>query len=315
MTVKMNKDITYSFIIPHKNNPDLLQRCVNSIPRRDDIQIVVVDDNSSIDIVDWNSFKFDDERCIELIHTKGCKSAGAVRNEGLKQAKGKWILFADCDDYYCDGLLDSLDPFIHSDIEVLFYNIVCLDGITGEILEPDQSYQKNILNCLTGNGDYELIRYVKAPWTKMVKKSFLDHYQIYFEDVILGNDVWYSYQVGYFAKKVALLDKPLYAYTINTNSISFHRTVAKDVVQIEAYVKQNAFFDFIGHPEWHINLPGWIKYHWLRSNHKIRYAFALLKNAMHIYKVRNKYVVGIEEKKLIGEAGINTTSQLMGSSF
>ena len=36
----------YSFIIPHKNCPDLLQRCVDSIPERDDVQVIVVDDNS-----------------------------------------------------------------------------------------------------------------------------------------------------------------------------------------------------------------------------------------------------------------------------
>lgn len=296
MTVKMNKDITYSFIIPHKNNPDLLQRCVNSIPRRDDIQIVVVDDNSSIDIVDWNSFKFDDELCIELIHTKGCKSAGAVRNEGLKQAKGKWILFADCDDFFNKGLLETTDQYIDSDLDALYFNVDCVDGESGEPSGVYQGYQQLIADYKNNKSLLENIRYAKPPWTKMVRKEFLDRHHIQFEDVILGNDVWYSYQVGYFAKKIEVLDKRLYVYTINANSISFHRTVAKDVVQIETYVKQNAFFEFIGHPEWHINLPGWIKYHWLKSNRKIRYTFALLENAWRIYKVRNKYVDGIRER-------------------
>ena len=85
--------ITYSFIIPHKNCPDLLQRCVNSIPRRDDVQIIVVDDDSDPTIVNWNEFQFDDDKCIELVLTKGGQGAGAARNEGLKRAVGKWILF------------------------------------------------------------------------------------------------------------------------------------------------------------------------------------------------------------------------------
>lgn len=288
--------INYSFIIPHKNAPILLQRCVNSIPRRDDIQIVVVDDNSSVDVVDWNSFKFDDERCIELIHTKGCKSAGAVRNEGLKQAKGKWILFADCDDYFNKGLLEAIDQYIDSDLDALYFNVDCVDGESGEPSGVYQGYQQLIADYKNNKSLLENIRYAKPPWTKMVRKEFLDRHHIQFEDVILGNDVWYSYQVGYFAKKIEVLDKRLYVYTINANSISFHRTVAKDVVQIETYVKQNAFFDFIGHPEWHINLPGWIKYHWLNSNRKIKYAFALLVNAWRIYKVRNKYVDEIRER-------------------
>ena len=290
------KDIVYSFIIPHKNNPTLLQRCVDSIPRRKDIQIVIVDDDSDPTIVNWSSFRFQDERCIEFVHAKGCKSAGAVRNEGIKQAKGKWLLFADCDDYYNPRLLDVLDEYKDSDLEALFYNVDCVDGDTGEPSKVYKGYQEMASNYINNKSLLEKIRYAKPPWTKMVRRDFIASHHIQFEDVILGNDVWYSYQVGYFAKKVEVLDKRLYVYTINSNSISFNRTVAKDVVQIETYVKQNAFFDYIGHPEWHINLPGWIKYHWLKSNHKFKYTIALITNAWRIYKVRNKYVDGIKER-------------------
>lgn len=290
--------ITYSFIIPHKNNPTLLQRCLASIPRREDVQIIVVDDDSDPTIVDWKSFKFQDERCIEVIHAKGCKSAGAVRNKGLRQAKGKWILFADCDDYYNPGLLEVLDEYKDSDVEVLFHNVDCVDGKTGEKSDLYQGYQKGIAQYKYSKVFLDNTRYVKSPWTKMVRKSFLDRYHIQFEDVILGNDVWFSYQVGYFAKKKEVLDKRLYVYTINSNSISFHRTVAKDVVQIETYVKQNAFFGFIGHYEWQYSILGLIKHHWLKSNHKFKYMCALLANVWRIYKVRNKYVEGIRQSEI-----------------
>ena len=36
--------ITYSFVIPHHNTPELLQRLINSIPQREDIEIIVVDE-------------------------------------------------------------------------------------------------------------------------------------------------------------------------------------------------------------------------------------------------------------------------------
>ena len=38
--------INYSIIIPHKDNIELLKRCVASIPLRSDIQIIIVDDSS-----------------------------------------------------------------------------------------------------------------------------------------------------------------------------------------------------------------------------------------------------------------------------
>ena len=46
----------YSIIIPHKNIPALLQRCLDSIPSREDIQIIVVDDNSSSTEVNFTKF-------------------------------------------------------------------------------------------------------------------------------------------------------------------------------------------------------------------------------------------------------------------
>lgn len=42
----------YSIIIPHYNIPELLQRCLDSIPERDDVQVIVVDDNSDSSKVD-----------------------------------------------------------------------------------------------------------------------------------------------------------------------------------------------------------------------------------------------------------------------
>ena len=289
-------NITYSFIIPHKNCPDLLQRCVNSIPRREDVQIIVVDDDSDTSIVDWNSFRFQDERCIELILTKGGHSAGAARNEGLKRAVGKWILFADSDDFYADGFLSVLDKHKDKDLDVLYFCLESIDNQSHEHSEVYDDFRRLYDSYLVDPSKLERIRFLNSPVMKMTSKNLIDRYHILFEDVILGNDLWYSYQVGYFAKKIEVINDRLYMYCIHPKSITTYRTVAKDVVQIETYVKQNAFFDFIGHPEWHHNLPGWIKFHWLKSHHKFKYTIALITNAWRIYKIRNKYVDGIKER-------------------
>ena len=48
--------IIYSIVIPHYNIPDLLERALNSIPQREDIEIIVVDDNSDPAKVDFEHF-------------------------------------------------------------------------------------------------------------------------------------------------------------------------------------------------------------------------------------------------------------------
>lgn len=47
-------NILYSIIIPHYNVPELLQRCLNSIPNLPSFQIIIVDDCSDGKIVDFS---------------------------------------------------------------------------------------------------------------------------------------------------------------------------------------------------------------------------------------------------------------------
>lgn len=48
--------INYSIIIPHKNIPKLLRRCLDTIPRREDVQVIMVDDNSDQEIIKFDCF-------------------------------------------------------------------------------------------------------------------------------------------------------------------------------------------------------------------------------------------------------------------
>ena len=59
-------EILYSIIIPHKDIPCLLQRCLDSIPPRDDVQIIVADDDSSPDVVDFAHFPGSDRADVEI---------------------------------------------------------------------------------------------------------------------------------------------------------------------------------------------------------------------------------------------------------
>ena len=103
--------INYSIIIPHKNTPKLLQRCLNSIPVRNDVQIIIVDDNSDPEIVDFKQFPGLNNPNTEVIFTKEGKGAGYARNTGLSKAVGKWTLFADSDDFYNYCINDIMDEY------------------------------------------------------------------------------------------------------------------------------------------------------------------------------------------------------------
>lgn len=236
----------YSIIIPHKNAPELLFRCVTSIPSREDIQIIVVDDNSDEGIVDWNRFTSDKSKNIELVLTKEGKGAGYARNVGLKHAKGKWILFADCDDYYYNGFLSVLDKYSQGDYEVVYYSYSIK---VGDMDNTPKTYNELLskLNESPNEDVEQLLKYgLRAPWNKIVRKTFIEKYKIHFEESINGNDLFYSYQVGYFSKKIGIELSPLYHYTINPFSLTHKKRSKKDYICIlEHAYKSQKFFEFI----------------------------------------------------------------------
>ena len=102
----------YSIIIPYKNCPALLNRCIDSIPQRDDVQIIVVDDNSDETLVDFDSFPNTARQDVRVVRILDSKGAGKARNVGIEQAKGIWLIFCDCDDSFSEVFNNILDKHI-----------------------------------------------------------------------------------------------------------------------------------------------------------------------------------------------------------
>jgi len=95
--------VKYTIIIPHYNSADSLEKLLLSIPRIPDFQVIVIDDSSTVDEDKLVQVIADDGRCEFYRNTTGVQSAGACRNIGLTHALGKWLLFADADNFFVDG--------------------------------------------------------------------------------------------------------------------------------------------------------------------------------------------------------------------
>lgn len=289
--------INYSFIIPHHNSPELLNRCLDSIPEREDIEIIVVDDNSDADKKPRVSRADVKLICIDAEHTK---RAGRARNYGMKEARGKWLVFADCDDFFVAGFLDILDKYKDEDYEVVYHDADAVDTVTlkpmPKLLERHNAY----FDAYDGSSKtVDFIKYkLHAPWWKMTRRTFLEKHQIFFEEIPIGDDIFFSYQVGYFAQKIAVEKEKLYVYTYNTQGI----TNGKKNNQIYLSLLRNKkkvseFYHFIEHPEWISKKSFWLRIlkHaglWVCLSVLIAY----LSNYKDIQSTRMEYVESIKKR-------------------
>ena len=252
----MKNPITYSFIIPHHNTPDLLQRLIDTIPQRDDIEIIVVDDYSDegkkakISRPDVKTIFIDKE------HSKG---AGRARNMGMNAATGKWLLFADADDLYKPGFIDVLDEYKDDDIEILFFNVESVDD---DSLLPIKEYRSNfhqkLINKFDGSkkSTDEFLFWGYGPWRKMLSSAFVRRYGFQYEEVAVSNDSFFSLQTSYFVRKWKLDKRILYSLAMHKGSLTYSPvTSRKYKAYLNLFPKRAKLFNYIGHPEWNDYSP------------------------------------------------------------
>lgn len=117
-----------SIIIPVYNQEELIIRCLNSIPKRKDIEIIVINDGSTdktLEVLKEYQIRHSELNIITYRNNEGVSYA---RNKGISAAKGDYILFIDSDDYiYPDVFNDIVDnDLIFADI--VFYDMIDSQG-------------------------------------------------------------------------------------------------------------------------------------------------------------------------------------------
>ncbi len=257
--------INYSIIIPHKNSPHLLQRCLDSIPNRDDIQVIVVDDNSDSNIVDFENFPGKNRTQVEVYHIKKSRGAGYARNIGLQHVRGKWVLFSDADDYYNPDFDKVLDTYCCSNYDIIYYNVTSDNNVCS-------SYNRvNGINLiyeryLNGKIDLNSFKYLNwAPWNKMFSSALIFNNNITFEEIPVGNDAFFSFKAAELASKIVVIQEPLYCLTFNPNSITFSRrnfekefNYLKVNIRINRFLREHNVNDY-QIPLWSIKSLLWVK--------------------------------------------------------
>ena len=232
----------YSIVIPHYNLPALLRRCLGSIPQRDDIQVIVVDDGSSEESKSALKEIGIDFPNVQIVYQENL-GGGAARNRGLAEAKGKFVMFADADDYFCENFIELADKYATQDNDIVYFNANFVDADTGKpakqknhLDEIIKLYKKNATK-----GETLLRYYFGEPWCKMVRRSIIEDNGIRFEQTKIHNDTRFSYLVGYFAKNMAVCGEPIYNYIVRQGSVSKIISDDRLIARVSVFGQKNRF--------------------------------------------------------------------------
>lgn len=208
--------LNYSIIIPTKNVPELLARCVASIPERDDLEIIVVDDFSNPEKVDYTKIPELKRTNLTIIYNTESKGAGYSRNQGIKVAKGKWLVFADSDDSYTAEFNDFLNRYKEDNTTDVVYNSARI------FYEDTKEYAEHKVARYIDNYIHhrcyseKVLRFgVWTPWTRIVKRELVLNYNLNYEEVPTGNDMMFCLRCSQYAKTIIADPTIIYNYGIS----------------------------------------------------------------------------------------------------
>lgn len=212
--------MNYTIIIPHKNIPDLLQKCLDSIPQRDDVEVIIIDDNSDENIVDFTHFPGLDRKNTKVIFDKSGKGAGHARNLGLSAIKDtKWLIFSDSDDYFTDYLGVAMDKYLNDDSDEIYFKRHSVYVGTNKPATRHQKSNARVDEALA-TGNVGIIQYKElGPVCKFVSYRLVKDNNIKFEPIRYSNDVMFFMQVGCFIKKLTVDPNPIYVVTEREGSL------------------------------------------------------------------------------------------------
>ena len=220
-------NILLSIIIPYYDCRDGLVRLLESI-KGSQVEIIIINDSSEdLDFV-FSLFPF---KNINLCSNENKRYAGSARNKGLSVSKGKWVIFADPDDFFEDGAFEVISEYYESGFDIIFFDPVSVKS-SGEASKRTQRYSE-LLRV------FEIDQYLTRlkfypPWSKLYKKSFIVDNFIRFDEVIASNDVIFSLLSGLNADKVFVDLRTIYCVVDREGSLTKNKSY--DVVKSRAQI-------------------------------------------------------------------------------
>lgn len=152
----------FSVIIPNYNSERWIRKCLDSVLSQSyhDYEVIIVDDMSTDNSV--NIIKEYTSKKIKLIELTEKRFNGGTRNVGVENAKGDYIVFIDCDDWFSSNecLSEIAKEIDHTNADCIRLSYKAFNGRNKARISLKEKNLKELSHTI-----------FVAPWTKCIKRE------------------------------------------------------------------------------------------------------------------------------------------------
>lgn len=225
-----------SIIIPVYNAENYIDRCLQSILEQEldieNYEIIIIDDGSTDKSYQacrqWANLYNNIQ-----VYQQQNQGQGVARNKGIAYAKGKYITFADIDDFFVPHSLHNVCSDLKElNPEILVTRHRAMDR-TGVFTE--QRISKYIPKNAYSGEFLLLDNYLPAAvWSKFYSNELLQHSQIKFMPGIIHEDVEFNVRLFSISKRVLFSNEIAYSYFWNPLSTDRLLTTEKKIKSLKS---------------------------------------------------------------------------------
>lgn len=222
-----------------------IRRCLLSILDQefDDMEVLVVNDctpDKSIDIAKEIVSSHPKGNLIRIIEQPQNMGCWAARNRIIDEAKGKYILLIDSDDYFAEGAIPKLYRRAEeTGAEATYGSVAVVDedgktitnnGVDG-IKLPDITLKGSDKLATFANDNTHILRLHNFIWNVLLRSDFIKKHHLRFRKTKFWDDVLFNADMQPLIESAALLPDITYNYVIRPNSLSNFQS--RDVIKID----------------------------------------------------------------------------------
>lgn len=194
-----------SIVIPVYNAEKHIKKCLDSIWAQelnsDEFEVVCVDDCSKDNTQEVLQNIAQEHSNLKIFKNETNRRAGGSRNRGVKNAKGRYIVFIDADDYFHEFSLKKVLDIIKDNNCV---DIILCDFAREQVgARSDKPVHKWGDKRVINGRDFMLNNGVPwGPCQYIFKKSIMIDNNIYFEENVSAEDVDWSHNLVLHTKQM-----------------------------------------------------------------------------------------------------------------